>query len=164
MNCLHCGALLPVGAGVCPRCQTPATQQTREGQGPTFSNAFPAQQGGFVPPTSPWSPLAQPPLVWQPEAEWKNRPGQDNYLEEIKALAGNKTTWQFLLLLFFGLFPLVGIAVSLLWAFGKNADGQTRALARAMLWLHGAALLLAIVCLAAWVLGLLPRYAGGLPV
>ncbi|MFV0412504.1 MAG: hypothetical protein ACK5L3_04425, partial [Oscillospiraceae bacterium] len=147
-----------------PRCQTPVVQQTAAGQGPVFSDAFPAQQGGYLPPAAPWGPLAQPPPVWQPEAEWKDRPGQDSYLEEIKALAGNKTTGQFLLLLFFGLFPLAGIAVSLLWAFGKNTDGQTRALARAMLWLHGAALLLAIAGLGAWVLGLLPQYTGGISV
>lgn len=70
-----------------------------------------------------------------------------------------KTTGEYLLILLLGLLPLLGVVLCLLWAFGSRWDKQVQTLARAMLWLHGIALLLAVALLAVWVLFL----AGGTP-
>lgn len=57
-------------------------------------------------------------------------------------------------ILVLGLFPLIGLLACLAWGFGRTTAPQKRNLARAMLWLHAAALATAIILLAVWVAGL----------
>lgn len=61
------------------------------------------------------------------------------------------TTGRYLGLLLLGLFPLVGLVCCLKWAYGEWTPPTRRNLARAMLWLHGAVLVLVITGLAIWV-------------
>ena len=65
------------------------------------------------------------------------------------------TTGRWLALLLPGLFPVLGIAICILWAYGPDGPAWRRGLAKAMLVIHGAALALLVVCLLAWVVLLL---------
>ena len=60
------------------------------------------------------------------------------------------------------LLPLAGIVFCLVWAFGKGSPAPKRNLAKAILWLHGILLIMALVGLAVWVLALLFSGAGSL--
>lgn len=61
---------------------------------------------------------------------------------------------QYLGMLLLGLLPFVGLVACLLWAYSATAQPGRRNLARAMLWLHAAALVIAIIALALWVAAL----------
>lgn len=58
-----------------------------------------------------------------------------------------------------GLLPLVGLVFCLVWSYGGGYATARRNLAKAILWLHGFAVVAAIVGLCVWVLVLANRYS-----
>lgn len=82
------------------------------------------------------------------------------------APAGNKksacrafSTAEYFVFLLFGLLPVIGVILCLVWAFGRWGE-PLAPFARAMLWLHGICLLLLVLLLAIWVLMLAGVPAG----
>lgn len=87
------------------------------------------------------------------QAEKGTKPGQNAVLQQNGATP--LEPWQYLAWLAAGLLPLAGMAVCLVWAFQTSYATQKQNLARAMLYIHGAGIVAALVWLAVWILRLL---------
>lgn len=61
------------------------------------------------------------------------------------------TVRQMVGMLVFGLFPLLGVALCVMWGYGPKMPVWKRKLAMAMLILHGAAMVLLLLAMATWV-------------
>lgn len=164
MNCPQCGMPTYSGAVKCARCGLAFTAETPPVSTPPVQHPVrqPGPLYGYIPAnTPPASPTWRPPLD---EPEWKPKPGtQDTYSAppedetpaETDAPPHLKTVGETIAMLIFGLMPVLGVVFCLVWAYGAGSGADSRTLAKAMLWLHGALVMLAVVALTIWVLVLL---------
>lgn len=97
---------------------------------------------------------------WTPPTNLPPEPLKAGAVQTDK-MARSRTTGEYLLLLGFGLLPVLGIVFCLVWGFGNHWEPEVQALARAMLWLHGIVLVLLVAILAVWVLSLTGGVAAG---
>ncbi|MDL2323902.1 hypothetical protein LJC61_01945 [Ruminococcaceae bacterium OttesenSCG-928-A16] len=111
-------------------------------------------QPGYMPAgTQPgWGyapPAALP--VWQPKKITKEK--QSDVPEVAEGSSLLLTAGQCFATILLGILPVAGLVLCLAWLYGKTGPPQKKNMAKAMLWLHGIALVALLVWLVIWVAG-----------
>ena len=162
-RCVHCGAMLAYGQAVCTQCG-----RNRYATGASYhygnyqshapytapQNNNPVAPGYTYPTYTNYSGYsAAPQYSYAPSPYWPSAallPAEgEKEMPQEEAVFSTKEYLQYLVT---GLLPFMGLLLVLQWAFNGKVRTEKKNLGKAMLWIHGAGLLLLLCGLCIWVI------------